>query len=343
MEKQLLNPWAKDCNGRFVSIEHAQPGQEYFCPKCNERLTYRKKGLGPRAHRDHFSHRPDCDCKGYTAHESESAIHKFAKESIFTILDNAIKEHQEFPISWTCRNCNQMFQGNLLQRANSVVVEKEFGSSRPDIALLDTEGRPIVAIEVVFTHDVEENTLHFYQDSSIVLVRVEVHSAEDCNDMIQKLSNPDSVSLCFNGECSTCQSMTHFRNLIHATANGEIIGIAVSVFNPFEDKNVKGVPLTQEEQRRAEDAARKIWPNRQFSMKRLFGINYLAPEKQQVTVTAPRPRRYIRYGGSPIDYIESNIGYNQSKKRYGSNRGKSNSSTKKRTSGVKKSGGKRRR
>ena len=175
MEKQLLNPWAKDCNGRFVSIEHAQPGQEYFCPKCNERLTYRKKGLGPRAHRDHFSHRPDCDCKGYTAHESESAIHKFAKESIFTILDNAIKEHQEFPISWTCRNCNQMFQGNLLQRANSVVVEKEFGSSRPDIALLDTEGRPIVAIEVVFTHDVEENTLHFYQHSSIVLVRVEVH------------------------------------------------------------------------------------------------------------------------------------------------------------------------
>lgn len=341
MEKQLLNPWAKDCNGRFVSIEHAQPGQEYFCPKCNERLSYRKKGSGPRAHRDHFSHRPDCDCKGYTAHESESAIHKFAKESIFAILDNAIKEHREFPISWTCSNCNQEFQGNLLQKAEFVVKEKEFGSSRPDIALLDAEGRPIVAIEVVFTHDVEENTLQFYQDSSIVLVSVEVHSAEDCNDMVRKISKPDSVNLCFNGECLSCQSMTRFRNQIRVTANGEIIGIAISVFNPFGDNNIKGVPLTQEEQRRAEDAAKKIWPNWQFTVKRLYGINYLAPEKQQVT--APRPRRYSRYGGSPIDYIESNMGYNQGNKRYGSNRRKSNSSTKKRSSGAKKSGGKRHR
>ena len=258
-------------------------------------------------------------------------------------MDNAIKEHQEFPISWTCCNCNQELQGNLVQRARSVVEEKKYGSSRPDIALLDAEGRPIVAIEVVFKHDVEDNTLDFYQDSSIVLVRVEVHSAEDCNDMVQKLSHPDSVNLCFNGECSSCQSMKHYRNLIHVTANGEIIGITVSVFNPFGDKNIKGVPLTQEEQRRAEDAAKKIWPNWQFSMKRLFGINYLAPEKQQVAVTAPRPRCYTRYGGSPIDYIDSNMGQSQGKKRFGYKRGKSNSSTPKRASSAKKSVGKHKR
>lgn len=343
MGKDLLNPWALDADGKYVSIEHAQSGQPYFCPKCKEPLSFRKKGKGPNAHRDHFSHRPDCECKGYTAHESESAIHKFAKESIFAILHNAIKEHQDFPISWTCHHCNQEFQGNLLQRADSVVMEKEFGSSRPDIALLDADGIPIVAIEVVFTHDVEENTFQFYQDSSIVLVRVEVHSAEDCNDMVQKLTNPDSVNLCFNGKCPSCQSMTHFRNLIRATANGEIIGIAVSVFNPFGDKNIKGVPLTQEEQHRAEEIAKKIWPNWQLSMKQLFGVNYLAPEKPRVTVTAPRPHRYVRYGGSPIDYIESNMGYKQGNKRYGSNRGKSYSSSKKRTSGAKKTGGKRRR
>ena len=343
MGKELLNPWVIDAYGKYVSIEHAQSGQSYFCPKCKEPLSFRKKGKGPNAHRDHFSHRPDCDCKGYTAHESESAIHEFAKDSIFAILDNAIKEHQEFPISWTCSNCNQEFHGNLVQRAHSVVEEKRFDSSRPDVALLDAEGRPFVAIEVVFKHDVEENTLDFYQDSSIVLVRVEVHSAEDCNDIAQKLSHPDSINLCFNGECSSCQTMSQFRHLIHATANGQIIGIAASVFNPFSDKNIKGVPLTQDEQCRAEETAKKIWPNWLFSMKSLFGINYLAPEKRQVTVATPRPHRYTRYGGSPIDYIESNMGYKQGSKRYGSNRGKSNSSSKKRTSGAKKSGGRHKR
>lgn len=343
MGKELLNPWAIDADGKYVSIEHAQSGQSYYCPKCKEPLSFRKKGKGPNAHRDHFSHRPDCDCKGYTAHESESAIHKFAKESIFTILDNAIKEHQEFPISWICHYCNQEFQGNLLQRAGSVVVEKEFGSSRPDIALLDADGRPIVAIEVVFTHDVEENTLQFYQDSSIVLVRVVVHSAEDCNDLVQKLSNPDSVNLCFNGECPSCQSMSHFRNLIRATANGEIIGIAVSVFNPFCDKNIKGVPFTQEEQNRAVEVAKKIWPNWQFSMKQLYGVNYLAPEKQQVTVTATHPHRYVRYGGSPIDYIDSKMSRSHSSSGHRSGFRKYKSSTSKRSSGTKKSGGKRRR
>ena len=102
----------------------------YFCPKCKEPLSFRKKGKGPNAHRDHFSHRPDCECKGYTAHESESAIHKFAKESIFAILHNAIKEHQDFPISWTCHHCNQEFQGNLLQSGklsqNTFIYVKSF-------------------------------------------------------------------------------------------------------------------------------------------------------------------------------------------------------------------------
>ena len=330
MGKELLNPWAIDADGKYVSIEHAQSGQSYFCPKCKEPLSFRRKGKGPNAHRDHFSHRPDCDCKGYTAHESESAIHKFAKDSIFAILDNAIKEHQEFPISWTCRSCKQEFQGNLLQRADSLVVEKEFGSSRPDIALLDAEGRPIVAIEVVFTHDVEDNTLQFYQDSCIVLVRVEVHSAEDCNDMVQKLSHPDSVNLCYNTKCASCQSTTINRRLIMLNnQSGHIVGLTPGFDKPFGLDPVYGLPFNDSDIKEANDFLNRNNPRLQLQLQDQPYHRALFVPKQ---IARPRPT-YNRdpFKPTPLEKVQKAERRNAAIRKNYAIKGKS----------AKKSGGKR--
>ena len=165
MAKNLLNPLAIDHNGQFVNIKQAEKGQHYFCPVCKEPLTFRQQGQGPHAHRNHFSHRVNSDCHGV----SESEIHKKSKERIYELLKLAIENKENFRITWTCPECGGIFHGNLLQWAKSVEMEKNLEKAQPDIALLDGKGKVLVAIEVVFKHDVEKPTWEFYNENNIVV------------------------------------------------------------------------------------------------------------------------------------------------------------------------------
>lgn len=298
MDKQLLNPWAKDSNGNFVSIEHAQKGQEYFCPKCHEPLLYCKKGEGPRAHQDHFKHKADTECKGYTPHESESAIHKFAKEAVYNILREFIEKHRDLPIIWTCPECQLDMEANLLKRAKSVEMEKDLTSARPDVSLLDENGNTIVAIEIVFTHDIESDTMRFYDNNNIVVVRIKVHTAEDCNDMVQKLRFPDSVNLCFNDKCPRGDKMQVYRRIIPVVNEAnQIVGLAVGLDNPFEDELIKGLPFTEQDQRNALAIAKEKWPGRRYIFvdSPEYPIPFLAPFVEQNVNSQPqlgyRPQR----------------------------------------------------
>ena len=340
MEKQPLNPWAKDKNGNFVSIEHAQKGQEYFCPKCNEPLTYRKKGDGPRAHQDHFSHRPDSECKGYTPHESESEIHKFAKYGICDILLSAIESGTDITITWACPSCGKELSANLVKRAKTAVVEKYMGDAKADVALLDENEKVLSAIEIVYKHDVADKTLTFYEDNSIVVIRIVIHSAEDCNDLMHKLQNPDSVNVCFNKSCPLCQSSQAKRQYIKIL-NGEkkLVGFAVGMENPFDGNLIKGMPFTDQERQKLKEIVENKWPHLRLHFYEEAVIPHAMLELKQTVNQQTRP--HSRFRGSKIDYYEAKMEKPQSNYRYSSNQGKKSGTTKK--YGAKKTGGKRRR
>ena len=106
MERKLLNPWAL-CDGKFVSIEHARKGATYTCPKCNEPLTYCKKGEGQNAHQSHFKHRAKSTCSFYSPHDAESEIHKLAKFTVAEILKQHFYKHLDFYIGWLCPDCKE--------------------------------------------------------------------------------------------------------------------------------------------------------------------------------------------------------------------------------------------
>lgn len=289
MEKMLLNPWALDENGNFVSIEHAQKNQEYFCPTCHQPLTYRKKGDGPRAHQDHFSHKSKSKCTG----PSESDIHKFAKQGVFEILQSAIENHRDLPISWTCPKCGMIFKANLLKKAKSVQMEKDLDVARPDVALFDENGNVVVAIEIVFTHDVEDNTMRFYDDNGIVLVRIVVHSAEECNNLMQKLQYPDSVNVCFNKSCPRCQS-TRLNRGIFALRNENsdgIVGLAVGFSNPFGDEPILGLSFTEQDKLNAITITQKQWPGYQLHFNETHEFPHAVFVSQQ-QAHAPSQRSY---------------------------------------------------
>lgn len=336
MESKLLNPLAIDDDGKLISVDQARKGQSYLCPKCNQPLKYCAKGTGPNARTSHFKHKVHTDCHGL----SESEIHKMAKDGIYEILFSAIENQRDIHISWTCPECGLDFKANLLKRAKSVVTEKEFGSTRPDIALLDENGKPLVAVEIVFKHEATPETIEFYENNNIVHVRLLFRSLDECYNLMNKLQYPDSVNVCYNKSCPHCQSSKTNRG-IYTLLNSErnaINGLAVGLFNPFGDEPILGLKFTEQDKQNAIAIANKNWPQYQLQFNEDTDFPHATFEYKRTVIQPRRPQS--RYRGSFIDYFDNKMDNPQSNYRYRSSKGKKSGTTKK--YGAKKSGGKRR-
>ena len=270
MKDNILNPWAIDGTGKIISIAQAQKGQSYTCPKCGKPLSYCKSGNGPHARRDHFKHKVDTDCVGYyTPHETESYIHQTAKEGIFTILHSYLENGEPFRVSWNCPTCIKQFGGNLLNGAADVKMENIVDKARSDVAILNEKGEEIVAIEVVYKHDVEQSTLSLYEQRSITLVRLNFCSVEELNDLEQKLHNPDSVNVCLNVKCKDFLSSHLPRSIVPLQNNdGKYAAVAVAIRNPFDDQqqDIWGLPFSEKDRQSAIDFVRHTWPNERFDL-----------------------------------------------------------------------------
>lgn len=259
-KSDLANPWALDCNGNPILPENAERHGNYICPKCLEPLKVRKRGKGEHSRRDHFYHKVDTACKGFTPHETESYIHKTAKEGIYKILQSCIDNHEQFLVSWTCPTCGKQFSGNLLHLTKSINIEKQFEDKadgqdhkQPDVSLVDENGKLLVAIEVIYTHDIEPETWDFYDSNNIVVLRLKFGTVEELNDLQQKLQNPDSVNICLNITCKECQTM-HQPRFIHPLKNeqGKYFALSVAVANPFDNFLYFGLPFSVQDRQNAE-------------------------------------------------------------------------------------------
>ena len=193
---ELLNRIAFDEDKNIVFVENAVKGKNYFCPECNGRFVYKNSGkTGPGTKRPHFAHQSDVsNCS------PETILHASFKIKAAELLSERIAKGENFPIEWTCLQCNVKYPYNILFMAKHVKVEHDLKECRPDIALLDADGNAIAVIEVVVTHAPEENTLKYYHDNGIVLVQYNVKET-DLLDIAEKLKHPDVVSLCLTENC----------------------------------------------------------------------------------------------------------------------------------------------
>lgn len=92
----------------------------------------------------------------------------------------------------------------MLKKAIQVKTEYDLGTCRPDIALLDQQGKAIAVIEIIVTHAPEQKTLDYYKDNRIAVVSYSLKSDEDINRLDSSSLEPDSVDLCTNPKCSKC-------------------------------------------------------------------------------------------------------------------------------------------
>ena len=359
----LTNPWALDCNGNPILPENAERHGNYTCPKCHEPLNVRKRGKGEHSRRDHFCHKADTACRGFTPHETESYIHKTAKTGIFKILQSCIEKNEQFTVSWNCPTCGKQFNGNLLHHAKSVQIEKQFEDKaegqdykQPDISLINENGKLIVAIEIVYTHDIEPDTWEFYNANNIVVLRLKFETVEELNDLKHKLQNPDSVNVCLNVMCNECQTM-HQPHIIHPLKNQQdkYFALSVAVVSPFEDILYFGLPFSEQDKQNAESFTQNNWPNVHIKLDYNVQneIHYARLIVQQRYLQQQPVYRPIQRRTHPtIDEIEARSYYGYQKSSGGKNKSKSKSTSKskpktssnygKRSSRTNRSGGKRR-
>ena len=214
--EQLLLPYAYDKDGNLVHIDDAIKGENYTCPNCGAELLLkisRKKQGEKYYRRNHFAHKGNMD--NYC---SESFLHKSFKRICAEYIREKILAKSDMFFEWECQKCREKHTGNLLKKAVGVVEECDLGECKPDIALLDSSGKVIIVIEIVYTHRPEKVAMQYYEENKIACLQIEIDDFEDCKNVEDKLSHPSNVNLCVNPICPRCGKPMNSPKLVTVVA-----------------------------------------------------------------------------------------------------------------------------
>ncbi|WP_315094095.1 competence protein CoiA family protein [uncultured Cellulomonas sp.] len=135
------------------------------CVGCAQAVSLR---AGTKV-RPHFGHRPGAVCTA-----PETVLHSTAIQVIATALSDAIMAGDPYPVQWWCGTCSIVNDGNLARgQGRTITVDTALPGVlfRPDIAVL-AAGRPIAAVEVVVTHDVDDATAAYFDQAGMAVIRV---------------------------------------------------------------------------------------------------------------------------------------------------------------------------
>lgn len=210
MKKEILYSAANDIEGTLTRVSEAVKGTDYYCPECKNKLILKRSGkTGKGSRRPHFSHSvvsPNCT--------PESVLHYSFKKYLLAYLGSLLAERRALTVNWRCKSCGADQTGNLLERVARVKEEYDLSVCRPDIALLDSNGCLVAAIEIVVTHAPEPSTLYYYREGNIVLVQIDLESDEDLDHIQEKITRPSILDYCSRPSCSNYGISTTNRTVL---------------------------------------------------------------------------------------------------------------------------------
>lgn len=210
MLKELLHPIAIDNHGNPIHISVAKKGNQYFCPFCKSKFIFnRSLRTGKNSRRPHFSHEsvsPNCTSEGY--------LHSTFKILLLELLNSNLVSNNPFEMSFKCNVCQNIHNTNLLSGATAVKSEYDLRFCRPDIALIETNNRVYAVIEIVVTHEPDENTLKYYKNNQIVLIKIKLDTEEDLLKLEEKTKTPSQVILNNLLQCPVFAQQQHINSKI---------------------------------------------------------------------------------------------------------------------------------
>lgn len=205
MRRKLLTTFGFDAEGQLVHVKDTQKGELYTCPQCGDRIIARNSGkIEKGSKRPHFAHvkKSKHKCNG------ASVLHHLFVTQVVGILQNHLERGKEFIIKWSCPYCSQMYAPNLLKKVKSIRTDYSWQGHTPDIALLDKDGKLLIAIEIPIRNKLTKKLIHAYEEQGIILIQV--HPKEtDITQVENKMQHPDYVGFCSNKECYNMQFYQH--------------------------------------------------------------------------------------------------------------------------------------
>ncbi|NJL95235.1 MAG: hypothetical protein HC915_16715 [Anaerolineae bacterium] len=133
---QLMYGWALDAQGYPVPIRQAVRDAKYFCPVCRGEMVPKMGDI--KQH--HFAHLSLVDCS------PDNVARLVAGRWLVRALQAALEAGQPVQVTWQTRDTQESHTINLLEGVTTVHEQQAIGEDRVEIALLDAEGNPRVAI-----------------------------------------------------------------------------------------------------------------------------------------------------------------------------------------------------
>lgn len=194
-------------DGELLHISAVERGLRCncVCPVCREPLVARQ---GAKV-RHHFGHFPGANCS------AETVLHRLGKRLLHRRITAAIENDNPLPLTWTCEQCKDRHEGDLVALTDRAEMELPLESCRPDVTLLKADGTPVAFVEIVVSHPPGENVLAYTAAHHVTLVEFHLKAADDLEALEQspKLS-ATKVNLCTRPKCTTC-SRPLLRKTLH--------------------------------------------------------------------------------------------------------------------------------
>lgn len=202
-------PVGRTARGRLVRASEASPGTTYTCPGCEAPLNLRKGEIRAA----HFAHK----CSGFCA--PETALHWGVKAWIAGQFSRFLRRRKtQLPkVLASCRGMEGHGSGGFarpcMERAwfnledlnfDEVAIERETSAGlRPDVLLLK-DGTPVLGIEVLVTHAVDEDKAARTQHPWIELAALKVIASP-------RAWKPEAGQFPWTGLCRRCQRLERIR------------------------------------------------------------------------------------------------------------------------------------
>ncbi len=166
----------------------------YACIGCGRPMAAKTIDRPGRLVAKHFAHKAENPACTY-----ESILHADAKK----IITESIAAAPEYWLGITCAAC-----GHSLHRRNiagsKATSEQRIAGNKADVLVRTPEGKP-VAIEVVVSHDLEEETRRRYEALGIPVLRARIASQDDLRALRRKVIVAETDYIGRPLPCASCQ------------------------------------------------------------------------------------------------------------------------------------------
>ena len=185
--------FAKNERGELTHISRASRDQKYVCANeaCGSEMIVKQGCV--RAY--HFAHK-----NVVITHAGETEIHYNTKHLLCDYIRHHIKTKKPVSLEYISKNTGRWSGSqNIIQDADDVKVEATLATEyHPDVAVF-RNGNPILALEVVHTHDLEESAIDYLTQTKLPCIKISITDGI-YNKILQEYKN--ERPLVFWSDCS---------------------------------------------------------------------------------------------------------------------------------------------